>query len=101
MKGVSDLINDQGVVNVDFADVRTIMSNKGVALMGVIRNYQTYRVGHPGNRVPNGIPRELDGTSKSWTPGCRLSPGYLSPGVAFIGYVGREVWCGGHRLGHT
>jgi cell division protein FtsZ len=35
VKGVSDLINDQGVVNVDFADVRTIMSNKGVALMGV------------------------------------------------------------------
>jgi cell division protein FtsZ len=34
-KGVSDLINDQGVVNVDFADVRTIMSNKGLALMGV------------------------------------------------------------------
>lgn len=34
-KGVSDLINFQGVVNVDFADVRTIMSNKGLALMGV------------------------------------------------------------------
>jgi cell division protein FtsZ len=34
-KGVSDLINFQGVVNVDFADVRTIMSNKGMALMGV------------------------------------------------------------------
>ena len=73
----------------------------GVVLMGVSRNYQTYRVGHPGDRVLNGIPRELDGTSESWTPGCRLSPGYQSPGVAFIGYVGREVWCGGHRLGHT
>ena len=35
VKGVSDLINFQGIVNVDFADVRTIMSNKGVALMGV------------------------------------------------------------------
>jgi cell division protein FtsZ len=35
VKGVSDLINFQGVVNVDFADVRTIMSGKGVALMGV------------------------------------------------------------------
>jgi len=35
VKGVSDLINFQGMVNVDFADVRTIMSNKGVALMGV------------------------------------------------------------------
>ena len=34
-KGVSDLINFQGIVNVDFADVSTIMSNKGLALMGV------------------------------------------------------------------
>lgn len=35
VKGVSDLINHQGMVNVDFADVRTIMGGKGVALMGV------------------------------------------------------------------
>jgi len=35
VKGVGDLINFQGTVNVDFADVRTIMANKGVALMGV------------------------------------------------------------------
>jgi len=35
VKGVSDLINHQGMVNVDFADVRTIMADKGVALMGV------------------------------------------------------------------
>ncbi|NOY24711.1 MAG: cell division protein FtsZ [Oligoflexia bacterium] len=34
-KGVSDLINFEGIVNVDFADVRTIMTNKGLALMGV------------------------------------------------------------------
>jgi cell division protein FtsZ len=34
-KGVSDLINFNGIVNVDFADVRTIMQNKGLALMGV------------------------------------------------------------------
>jgi cell division protein FtsZ len=35
VKGVSDLINFQGIVNVDFADVKTIMGGKGVALMGV------------------------------------------------------------------
>ena len=35
VKGVSDLINCQGMVNVDFADVSTIMGGKGVALMGV------------------------------------------------------------------
>ncbi len=35
VKGISDLINGFGVINVDFADVRTIMANKGLALMGV------------------------------------------------------------------
>ena len=35
VKGISDLINYQGIINVDFADVRTIMAQKGLALMGV------------------------------------------------------------------
>lgn len=35
VKGVTDLINQPGIVNVDFADVHTIMANKGIALMGV------------------------------------------------------------------
>ena len=34
VKGISDLINVAGLINVDFADVRTIMSNQGLALMG-------------------------------------------------------------------
>lgn len=34
VKGISDLINIHGMVNVDFADVRTVMSEKGMALMG-------------------------------------------------------------------
>jgi cell division protein FtsZ len=33
-QGISDLIRVTGEVNVDFADVRTIMSNRGNALMG-------------------------------------------------------------------
>jgi cell division protein FtsZ len=33
-QGISDLIRVTGEVNVDFADVRTIMSNRGAALMG-------------------------------------------------------------------
>ena len=35
VKGVSDLINYEGIINVDFADVSTTMKDKGVALMGV------------------------------------------------------------------
>jgi len=34
VRGISDLINTSGHINVDFADVRTIMSEKGMALMG-------------------------------------------------------------------
>ncbi|MBE9536083.1 MAG: cell division protein FtsZ [Proteobacteria bacterium] len=34
VKGVSDLITNHGFINVDFADVKTIMSEKGLALMG-------------------------------------------------------------------
>ncbi|HOZ01717.1 MAG TPA: cell division protein FtsZ [Candidatus Syntrophosphaera sp.] len=33
-KAVSDIINVSGLVNVDFADVRTVMQNMGFALMG-------------------------------------------------------------------
>lgn len=35
VQGISDLINHTGLVNSDFADVRTIMQNKGLALMGI------------------------------------------------------------------
>ncbi len=34
VKGISDLITQSGMVNVDFADVKTVMSNMGRALMG-------------------------------------------------------------------
>jgi cell division protein FtsZ len=34
VQGISDVIKRHGMINVDFADVRTIMSLKGVALMG-------------------------------------------------------------------
>lgn len=35
VQGISDLINNTGLINSDFADVRTIMQNKGLALMGI------------------------------------------------------------------
>lgn len=34
VKGISDLITQDGIVNVDFADVRTVMDQMGRALMG-------------------------------------------------------------------
>jgi cell division protein FtsZ len=35
VKGISDLINTTGVVNVDFNDVKSVMCEKGKALMGI------------------------------------------------------------------
>ncbi|MEK7610913.1 MAG: cell division protein FtsZ [Patescibacteria group bacterium] len=35
VQGISDLIVTPGLINVDFADVRTIMTNAGSALMGI------------------------------------------------------------------
>jgi len=35
VQGISDLIMTEGLINVDFADVRTVMSNRGMAMMGI------------------------------------------------------------------
>lgn len=35
VKGIAELITTPGLINVDFADVRTIMTNAGTALMGI------------------------------------------------------------------
>lgn len=35
VQGVTEIITVPGIINVDFADVRTVMENKGTALMGV------------------------------------------------------------------
>ncbi len=35
VQGISDLIITEGMINVDFADVRTVMSNRGMAMMGI------------------------------------------------------------------
>ena len=37
IQGISDLITLDGIVNLDFADVRTVMENKGKAVMGTGR----------------------------------------------------------------
>lgn len=39
VQGVTDLIIRPGIVNVDFADVRTVMSNAGPAIMGIGEGY--------------------------------------------------------------
>ena len=35
VEGISDLITTQGIINLDFADIRAVMQNAGSALMGI------------------------------------------------------------------
>lgn len=44
VQGVTDLILRPGLVNVDFADVRTIMINAGAAIMGIGEGYGENRI---------------------------------------------------------
>lgn len=37
VQGISELITEHGIINLDFADVKSIMSNAGSALMGIGR----------------------------------------------------------------
>jgi cell division protein FtsZ len=44
VQGISDLIADAGLINLDFADVKTVMSDRGIAHMGVGRGSGDTRV---------------------------------------------------------
>ena len=35
VQGITEIIDTNGVINVDFADVKTVLSNRGTALMGI------------------------------------------------------------------
>ena len=53
VQGVTDLILRPGLVNVDFADVRTIMSNAGAAIMGIGEGYGENRVATAAHNAIN------------------------------------------------
>ncbi|MDR1482579.1 MAG: cell division protein FtsZ, partial [Synergistaceae bacterium] len=53
VQGVTDLILRPGLVNVDFADVRTIMSNAGSAIMGIGDGSGDNRVATAANNAIN------------------------------------------------
>ncbi|NLA69695.1 MAG: cell division protein FtsZ [Clostridiales bacterium] len=53
VQGISDLISEYGLVNVDFADVKTIMEGRGVAHMGV-------GVAEGENRIEEAVHNAID-----------------------------------------
>ena len=51
VQGISDIINVPGMINVDFADVKAIMSGAGTALMGIGRGSGENRASEAANRA--------------------------------------------------
>lgn len=53
VQGISDVISEAGLINLDFADVKTVMSNQGIAHMGIGR-------GKGENRVSDAIKAAIE-----------------------------------------
>ncbi len=51
VQGIAEIITFAGLINVDFADVRTVMSNKGTALMGIGAATGTHRAVEAARRA--------------------------------------------------
>jgi cell division protein FtsZ len=51
VSGITDLITTPGLINVDFADVKTVMSNAGTAVMGIGRASGDERAQQAANRA--------------------------------------------------
>ena len=53
VEGISDLITTPGIINVDFADIKAIMSNAGSALMGIGRGSGDNRAAEAARQAIN------------------------------------------------
>lgn len=65
VQGVAEIITYAGMINVDFADVRTVMANKGTALMGIGAAKGEYRAVEAARRAiqSNLLDISLDGAT--------------------------------------
>lgn len=55
VRGISDLINTAGLINVDFADVKSVMNQSGEALMGAGEGFGENRVMDAVNQAINNV----------------------------------------------
>ncbi len=61
VQGISDLITTSGLINVDFADVRAIMSERGMAMMGIGRASGERRAAEAANKaISSPLLEEID-----------------------------------------
>ena len=78
VQGITDLITVPGLVNLDFADVRTIMRDAGSALMG-IGDRARARTARARPRAPPSPRRCSRRRSKARPGSCSTSPGAAGP----------------------
>ena len=100
VQGITDLITEPGLVNLDFADVRTIMRDAGSALMGIGRASGENRAGRSrahGRLVsaPRGVDRRGDRDSAQHHRRARHRPLRGQRGRR-----GRHWGCGSERQRH-
>lgn len=60
VKGIAELITDAGLVNLDFADVRAVMGNGGIALIGVGESEGTNRASDSVEKALNNPLLDVD-----------------------------------------
>jgi cell division protein FtsZ len=51
IQGITDLINVPSLINLDFADIQTVMKDKGIAHIGMIVNENTLFKGATITRI--------------------------------------------------
>jgi cell division protein FtsZ len=66
VQGISDIITIPGLINVDFADVKTIMSNAGPALMGIGHGSGEHRAREAAESATNSplLETSIDGAQR-------------------------------------
>jgi cell division protein FtsZ len=60
VKGITELVTSSGLVNLDFADIKTVMSNGGVSLIGVGESDSNDRASEAVNKALNNPLLDVD-----------------------------------------
>ncbi len=89
VQGISDIITIPGLINVDFADVKTIMSNAGPALMGIGTGSGEHRAREAAERATSSplLETSIDGAQRvlvNITSGSDMTLQELSEAAAVI-----------------
>ncbi len=89
LKGLTDMILKPGLVNLDFADVRTILENEKIAILGVGESYGRDRVLHAVKSALENplLDLELKGTKKALIniiAGSEIKMDEIKEGISFV-----------------